>query len=72
MPCGDYRHCTCGPYWSVVPPPPCPVHSYSAPCCHRPSIATYPLAIPGFDLADYAKQLRELADAIDPNKDKQP
>ena len=21
--------CTCGPYASVVPPPPCPIHSYA-------------------------------------------
>jgi len=24
-------HCTCGPYWSVVPPPPCPAHSVATP-----------------------------------------
>jgi len=27
FPVGDLPACTCGPYWSVVPPPPCPHHS---------------------------------------------
>ena len=21
--------CTCGPYWSITPPPPCPLHTYN-------------------------------------------
>lgn len=67
MPYGDPRPCYCGPWWSVVPPPPCPVHS--PPCCQLRTPGAFPIALPGFDLADYAKRLRELADSIDPNKE---
>lgn len=24
---GDVPGCTCGPYWSIAPPPPCPHHT---------------------------------------------
>lgn len=30
--------CTCGPYWSVVPPPPCPLHCFD----RRPPEPFYP------------------------------
>jgi len=55
------ERCTCGPYWSVVPPPPCPVHSYIAPR-YIPQTA----AGATFDLKDTAETLRRLADMLDP------
>jgi hypothetical protein len=34
--------CTCGPYWSVIPPGPCPVHSHHhCCCCHHHHGNTY-------------------------------
>jgi hypothetical protein len=27
---GDVPSCTCGPYWSIIPPGPCPVHQGNA------------------------------------------
>jgi len=47
--------CTCGPYWSVVPPPPCPVHRV-------PSLSQ-PTPISPKDLA---AMYRRMADALDP------
>lgn len=73
MPVGDYPHphCTCGPWRSVVPPPPCPMHS--APChCRAPVCVVPQFTPPTFgagDPAAIAKYLREIADTLDPSKD---
>lgn len=46
--------CTCGPYWSVVPPPPCPHHTFRV---------THPSPASPKELAAL---YRRLADALDP------
>ncbi len=52
--------CTCGPYWSVVAPPPCPYHTFNvhplAPA--QPSVAMTP--------KELAALYRRMADALDP------
>lgn len=48
--------CTCGPYWSVVPPPPCPLHSGVLQGSRSPNMSP----------KDLAELYRRLADAIDP------
>lgn len=49
--------CTCGPYWSVVPPPPCPHHTFK--------IQPHAPATP----KELAALYRRLADALDPPND---
>ena len=51
--------CTCGPYWSVVPPPPCPYHSRAVPA----ALVPYSPYLTPKELADL---YRRLADALDP------
>ena len=53
--------CTCGPYWSVVPPPPCPHHTFKI---HQ-SISSS-----SKELKELAEMYRRMADALDPPADK--
>jgi hypothetical protein len=56
-------NCTCGPYWSVVPPPPCPYHSSRVePYKEAPLVPHSPHMSP----VDLAALYRRLADALDP------
>jgi hypothetical protein len=48
--------CTCGPYWSVVPPPPCPHHAFKV----------YPPAPGEMTPKELAALYRRMADALDP------
>lgn len=54
--------CTCGPYWSVTPPPPCPYHS--APVVHM-ATPLVPYS-PNMSPKELAALYRRLADALDP------
>lgn len=51
--------CTCGPYWSVVPPPPCPYHAL------RIGQGAFPHG-PVTSPKELADAYRRLADALDP------
>lgn len=53
--------CTCGPYWSVVPPPPCPHHTFKI---HQP------ISSSSKELKELAESYRRMADALDPPTDK--
>lgn len=55
--------CTCGPYWSVVPPPPCPHHSFHV---GNARIAGLPCKPIEMNAKDLAALYRRLADALDP------
>lgn len=60
----DLPGCNCGPYWSVVPPPPCPYHSFQM----GPVPGAAPLVPynPNMSPKDLAALYRRLADALDP------
>lgn len=67
--------CTCGPYWSVVPPGPCPIHRLDRAACAPPIFGqtftlttTFPPALPARNLTDadveaVARRVVELLEA---------
>lgn len=56
--------CICGPNWSVVPPPPCPYHSFQVGTvpADNPMVPFSPHMTP----KELAGLYRRLADALDP------
>lgn len=54
LPDASATGCTCGPWWAVIPPSPCPHHSFK--------IQPYTPLSP----KELAEAYRRMADAIDP------
>jgi len=60
--------CTCGPYWSVVPPPPCPYHPVMHPAVGVVDLRATPMVpySPIMTPKELATLYRRLADVLDP------
>ena len=65
--------CTCGPWWGIIPPPPCPYHTRMIQPVYVPVIPVVvpvPMPVPAplpADMKELAQKYREMADAIDPD-----
>ena len=59
--------CTCGPFWSVLPPPPCPYHTGERNYTEAPVGTAHPVPYsPHMSPKELADLYRRLADALDP------
>lgn len=70
---GDLPGCTCGPWWGIIPPGPCPYHTPVMRPVYVPvPVIPLPYVVPVVepilppDRKELAKKFREMADALDP------